>query len=190
MKPESPTIQRPVRRQRSVAPSKPSGKSSSGATIRIRTATAQDVPTILAMIRGLAIYEKLAHEVRASTAQLKRDGFGRKRYFRVLLAEQNRRSIGFALYFFSYSTFLAKPTLYLEDLFVLPKARGTGAGKALLRALARAALKEGCGRMDWLVLANNSPAIDFYRRLGAQLHPLWVPTRLTGDALRRLAQGA
>jgi GNAT superfamily N-acetyltransferase len=141
------------------------------------------------MIRGLAEYEKLAHEVRASRAQLKRDGFGRKRYFRVFLADQGQRSVGFALYFFSYSTFLAKPTLYLEDLFVVPRARGTGAGKALLRALAKAALKEGCGRMDWQVLADNAPAIEFYERLGAKLHPTWVPTRLTGEPLRRLANG-
>ena len=141
------------------------------------------------MIRGVAEYEKLAHEVRASTSQLKRDGFGRKRYFRVLLAERGKKAVGFALYFFSYSTFLAKPTLYLEDLYVRPAARGTGAGKALLRALAREALKEGCGRMDWQVLADNAPAIEFYERLGAKLHPQWVPTRLSGDPLQRLADG-
>ena len=183
-------MERTKQRRRTPTASGSSRKSGAAKAVRIRPGTAKDVPTILAMIRGLAAYEKLAHEVRASTAQLKRDGFGRKRYFRVLLAEQNRRSIGFALYFFSYSTFLAKPTLYLEDLFVLPKARGTGAGKALLRALARSALKEGCGRMDWQVLANNTPAIDFYKRLGAKLHPIWVPTRLTGAPLHRLANGA
>jgi GNAT superfamily N-acetyltransferase len=140
------------------------------------------------MIRGLAEYEELAHEVRATAARLRRDGFGARRYFRVLLAERGRTAVGFALYFFTYSTFLAKPTLFLEDLFVWPDERSTGAGKALLRALAREAVRNGCGRMDWLVLANNSPAIRFYRGLGAKLHAEWVPTRLSGALLRRLAR--
>src|SRR5579863_8520998 len=146
--------------------------------LTIRPGKTRDVPTILRMIRGLAEYEKLAHEVRATPTQLKRSGFGRKRYFRVLIAERGERPVGYALYFFSYSTFLARPALYLEDLFVVPKERGTGAGKGLLRELARIALKEGCERMDCIVLADNTPAIRFYERLGAEFHPEWVPTRL------------
>ncbi len=140
------------------------------------------------MIRGLAEYEKLAHEVRATAARIRRDGFGARRYFRVLIAERGRSAVGFALYFFAYSTFLAQPTLFLEDLFVLPESRSTGAGKALLRALAQAAVRHGCGRMDWLVLADNAPAIRFYRGLGAKLHGEWVPARLTGAPLRHLAR--
>jgi GNAT superfamily N-acetyltransferase len=159
------------------------------APLRLRRATRRDVPTILALIRGLADYEKLAHVVRATPARLARDGFGRRRTFRVLLAERGRRAVGFALYFFAYSTFLARPTLFLEDLYVVPEERGSGAGKRLLRALAQAAVKAGCGRMDWLVLADNLPAIGFYENLGATLHPGWVPARLKDAALRKLAWG-
>lgn len=159
------------------------------AALRLRPATRRDVPAILALIRGLADYEKLAHEVRATERRLLRDGFGRRRYFRVLLVERGRRPVGFALYFFAYSTFLARPTLYLEDLYVVPEERGTGAGKRLLGALARIAVKEGCGRMDWLVLADNAPAIGFYERLGAKLHAAWVPARLADVPLRNLARG-
>jgi GNAT superfamily N-acetyltransferase len=140
------------------------------------------------MIRGLAEYERLAHEVKATAARIRHDGFGASPMFRVLIAERGEAPVGFALYYFGYSTFLARPTLFLEDLFVLPSERGTGAGKALLRALARAALRSGCRRMDWLVLADNAPAIQFYRRLGAVLHPGWVPARLAAAPLRRLAR--
>jgi len=97
--------------------------------------------------------------------------------------------VGFALYFFTYSTFLARPTLYVEDLFVLPEQRGKGAGKALLAALARIAVRRGCGRMEWVVLGENAPAIRFYRRLGASLRKEWILTRLTDVPLRRLARG-
>lgn len=159
------------------------------ARVRIRPATVRDVPTILKMIRGLAAYEKLAHEVRATPARLRRDGFGKRRFFQVLICERGKAPVGFALYFFSYSTFLARPKLYLEDLFVVPEERGTGAGKALLRALAREALRNGCGGMDWLVLDWNAPAIRFYERLGAKLHPNWIPTRLFHLPLKKLARG-
>jgi GNAT superfamily N-acetyltransferase len=98
--------------------------------------------------------------------------------------------VGFALYFYTYSTFLGRPSLYLEDLFVLPEERGRGAGKALLRALAKIAVARGCGRMEWTVLDWNTPSIRFYKRLGARLHKEWVLTRLTGPALRRLGRGA
>src|SRR5260370_40232946 len=118
------------------------------------------------MIRGLAEYERLAHEVRATASRLRRDGFGRWSYFQTLICWHGRTAVGFALYFFTYSTFVARPTLYVEDLFVLPEQRGKGAGKALLGALARIAVRRGCGRMEWAVLGENAPAIRFYTRLG------------------------
>ncbi|MBI3635396.1 MAG: GNAT family N-acetyltransferase [Candidatus Rokubacteria bacterium] len=154
-----------------------------------RRASARDVPTIVALIRGLAKYERLLGECHVSSAGIRRDGFGRgRRYFEALICRRGRVPVGFALYFFTYSTFLAKPTLYLEDLFVVPEQRGVGAGKALLRALARIAVRRGCGRMEWAVLDWNTPSIRFYRRLGARLRRDWILTRLTGASLRRLAR--
>jgi GNAT superfamily N-acetyltransferase len=158
------------------------------ASLVIRAGTARDVPTILALIRGLAEYERLAHQMEATPARVRAHGFGPRRYFQTLICRRGGRPIGFALYFFTYSTFLARPSLYLEDLFVLPEERGTGAGKSLLRALARIAVRRGCGRMEWAVLDWNRPAIRFYRRLGAQLRRQWILTRLTGTPLRRLAR--
>ena len=154
----------------------------------IRRGTERDVPTILKLIRGLAEYERLAHEVEATTARVRAHGFGRRRYFETIIGRRDGKPVGFALYFFTYSTFLARPTLYLEDLFVLPEERGTGAGKALLRALARIAVRRGCGRLEWAVLDWNRPAIGFYKRLGAKLRRQWILTRLTGAPLRRLAR--
>jgi len=154
----------------------------------IRRGTERDVPTILKLIRGLAEYERLAHEVEATTARVRAHGFGRRRYFETIICRRGGTPVGFALYFFTYSTFLARPTLYLEDLFVLPEKRGTGAGKALLRALARIAVRRGCGRLEWAVLDWNRPAIGFYKRLGAKLRRQWILTRLTGAPLRRLAR--
>jgi GNAT superfamily N-acetyltransferase len=156
--------------------------------LRIRRATRRDVPTIVALIRGLAEYERLAHEVEATADRIRRHGFGRHRYFETLLCLRGRQPIGFALYFFTYSTFLARPTLYLEDLFVLPDERGRGAGKRLLEALARIAVRRGCGRVEWAVLDWNAPAIRFYESLGAVLRKDWVLTRLTGEPLRRLGR--
>ncbi|MBM3218981.1 MAG: GNAT family N-acetyltransferase [Candidatus Rokubacteria bacterium] len=156
--------------------------------LRIRAGTRRDAPTILALIRGLADYERLAHEVDATLPRILRHGFGTPRYFETLLCFDGRRAVGFALYFFTYSTFLARPTLYLEDLFVSPDARGRGAGKALLAALARIATRRGCGRMEWTVLDWNTPAIGFYERLGARLRKDWILTRLSGPALRRLGR--
>lgn len=155
--------------------------------LRIARATRRDVPTILALIRGLAEYERLAHEVQATAARLRRHGFGRTRYFETLLCWSGPTPVGFALYFYSYSTFLARPTLYLEDLFVRPDARGQGAGRALLARLARLAVRRGCGRLEWAVLDWNEPAIRFYERLGARLRRDWILTRLTGEPLARLA---
>jgi GNAT superfamily N-acetyltransferase len=154
----------------------------------IRRGAERDVPTILRLIRGLAEYERLAHEVEATTARVRAHGFGRRRYFETIICRRAGKPVGFALYFFTYSTFLARPTLYLEDLFVLPEERGTGAGKALLRALARIAVRRGCGRLEWTVLDWNRPAIGFYKRLGAKLRRQWILTRLTGAPLRRLAR--
>ena len=139
------------------------------------------------MIRGLAEYERLAHTVRMTPAAARRHGFGRRRYFETLICRRAGRPIGFALYFFTYSTFRAQPSLYLEDLFVLPEERGVGAGRALLAALARIAVRRGCGRMEWAVLDWNAPSIRFYEKLGAKLRREWVLTRLTARPLRRLA---
>ena len=154
----------------------------------IRRGTARDVPVILGLIRGLAEYERLAHEVRATASRVRAHGFGARSYFETIICRRGGRPIGFALYFFTYSTFLAQPTLYLEDLFVVPEERGAGAGRALLKALARIAVRRGCGRLEWAVLDWNRPAIGFYRRLGARLHRQWIITRLTGAPLRRLAR--
>jgi GNAT superfamily N-acetyltransferase len=156
--------------------------------LRIRRATRRDAPVILGLIRGLAEYEKLAHEVEATIERIRRHGFGPRRYFETLLCFRGRTPIGFALYFFTYSTFLGRPSIWLEDLFVVPEVRGQGGGKALLAELARIALRRGCGRMEWTVLDWNTPSIKFYERLGAKLRKDWVLTRLTGEPLRRLAE--
>ena len=156
--------------------------------LSIRRATRRDVPTILALIRGLAEYERLARQMVATAGRLRRHGFGRRRYFETLICRRGRAPVGFALYYFTYSTFLGRPTLYLEDLFVRPEERGNGAGKALLHELARVAVKRGCGRMEWTVLDWNTPSIRFYRKLGATLRREWILTRLTGAPLRRLAR--
>jgi GNAT superfamily N-acetyltransferase len=155
----------------------------------IRRATRRDLPTIVALIRGLAAYERLTHRLEFTPARLARHGFGRRRYFEALICRRRGRAIGFALYFFAYSTFLGRPSLYLEDIFVAPDERRRGAGLAMLRRLAGIALARGCGRMEWTVLDWNRPAIRFYRRLGARLHPEWTLTRLAGAPLRRLARG-
>jgi GNAT superfamily N-acetyltransferase len=157
------------------------------AALTIRRGTRRDVPTILALVRGLAEYERLLHECVATPGKLRRDGFGRRPYFHTLICRRRGRPVGFALYFFTYSPVLARPTLYLEDLFVLPEERGRGAGLALLRALARLAVRRGCGRMEWTVLDWNAPARRFYRALGAGFRTEWVLTRLTGVPLARLA---
>ena len=156
--------------------------------LTIRPGTARDVPTILALIRGLADYERLRRECKATAAGVRRHGFGRRPYFETLIARRGGRPVGFALYFFTFSTFLAKPTLYLEDLFVLPEERGRGAGRTLLAALARIAVRRGCGRLEWAVLDWNRPAIGFYGRLGARFRREWILTRLTGAPLERLAR--
>ena len=159
------------------------------ARLSIRRGTRRDVPLILALIRGLAEYERLAHQMDATPARIRRHGFGRRPYFETLICRRGRAPVGFALYFYTYSTFLGRPSLYLEDLFVLPQERGKGAVKALLRTLAKIAVARGCGRMEWTVLDWNTPSIRFYKRLGARLRKEWVLTRLTGVPLTRLARG-
>jgi len=163
-------------------------ESSAAARFTIRRGRPRDAATIVRLIQGLAEYERLAHQVEATTGRIRRHGFGRRPYFETLICRRGGRAVGFALYFFTYSTFLGRPSLYLEDLFVLPEERGNGAGRALLRALAKIAVRRGCGRMEWTVLDWNRPAIGFYRGLGAKLHKEWVLTRLTGAPLRRLAR--
>jgi GNAT superfamily N-acetyltransferase len=156
--------------------------------LRVRRGTQRDASTIVALIRGLAEYEKLAHECAATVSGIRRHGFGAKRYFETLICERDDTAVGFALYFFTFSTFLARPTLYLEDLFVLPAERGRGAGRTLLAELARIAVRKGCGRMEWAVLDWNTPSIGFYERLGARLRRDWILTRLSGAPLRKLAR--
>ena len=156
--------------------------------LTIRPGTPRDIAAIVRLIRGLARYEHLEHTVKIDASRVRRHGFGARPYFETLLCRRSGRVIGFALYYFTYSTFLAQPTLYIEDLFVEPEERGAGAGKALIRALARVAVRRGCGRMEWTVLDWNRPAIQFYKRIGATLRKEWVLTRLTGAPLRRLAR--
>ncbi len=179
---------RPATSRKGPAPSAAPARGARAGALSIRPGTARDVPTILALIRGLADYEKLAKECQATAANIRRHGFGARRYFETLICRRDGRPVGFALYFFTYSTFLTRPTLYLEDLFVLPDERGRGAGRALLESLAGIAVRKGCGRMEWAVLDWNRPAIGFYKRLGAGLRKEWILTRLTGDALRNLAR--
>lgn len=125
----------------------------------------------------------------ATVGRIRRHGFGPRRYFETLICRRGKVPVGLALYYFTYSTFLGRPTLYLEDLFVLPKERGNGAGRALLRELATIAVRRGCGRMEWTVLDWNTPSIRFYEKVGAKLRKEWILTRLTGAPLRRLARG-
>ncbi|MBL8799999.1 MAG: GNAT family N-acetyltransferase [Planctomycetia bacterium] len=154
----------------------------------IRPATPADVPTICRLIRGLAEYEKLTDEVVLDEGQLRDHLFGPRPYAEVLLAEEGSEIIGFALFFHNYSTFLGRPGIYLEDLFVEPSRRGQGHGKQLLLALAKLAVDRGCGRLEWSVLDWNEPAIRFYESLGATALKEWTVYRVTGDALRRLAE--
>jgi GNAT superfamily N-acetyltransferase len=156
----------------------------------IRSARPADVPVILTLIRGLADYEKLSHEVEATEEKLDRSLFpadGSPPAAHCVLVEVDGAPAGFALYFFNYSTFLAKPGLYLEDLFVQPAFRGRGLGKALLLHLAKLANDRGCGRMEWTVLDWNQPAIDFYESIGARRLKEWQHCRLTGPALQQYA---
>lgn len=153
----------------------------------IRPAVEADVPLILRFIRELAEYERLAHEVVATEEGLRGTLFGARPFAEVVIAEEEGEPAGFALFFHNYSTFLGRPGLYLEDLYVRPEMRGAGIGRALLAHLARLAVERGCGRLEWWVLDWNEPAIRFYRSLGAQPMDDWTVFRVTGDALTQLA---
>jgi GNAT superfamily N-acetyltransferase len=153
----------------------------------IRAAEPRDVPELLRLIRGLAEYEKLAHMAVGTEAQLKDALFCARPAAEALMAERAGRAVGFALFFTTFSTFLCKPGIYLEDLFVEPGHRGSGIGKALLRRLARLAAERDCGRLEWRVLDWNEPSIAFYKSLGAQLMPEWILVRMTEGELAAFA---
>ncbi len=156
-------------------------------SIRIRSASKEDVPVVAELIRGLARYEKLEHEVVMTEDLLAAGLFGERAYAEVLLAVDEERPVGFALFFHNFSTFLGRPGIYLEDLFVVPEERGSGVGRALLEQLARLAVDRGCARLEWAVLDWNRDAIAFYERLGARPNSDWTVYRLTGEALTTLA---
>jgi GNAT superfamily N-acetyltransferase len=157
------------------------------AEFQIRRAHVEDVPIILELIRDLATYERAPNEVTATEEQLVDVLFGKRPAAEVLLAFEKKSPVGFAVYFHNFSTWLGRPGLYLEDLFVKPEQRGKGYGHALLGALAKIALERGCGRMEWAVLDWNEPAIKFYRSLGAKPMDEWTVFRLTRDGIIRLA---
>jgi len=155
---------------------------------KIRSARVADVPIILQLIRDLATYERAPNEVWATEEQLVDVLFGKKPAAEILLAFENETPVGFAVFFHNFSTWLGRPGLYLEDLFVKPEKRGKGYGHALLVDLAKIARDRGCGRMEWAVLNWNDPAIQFYRKLGAKPMEEWTVFRLTRDGIAELAK--
>lgn len=157
--------------------------------LNIRSATVNDAALILQFISDLAEYEREPQAVTATEADLVRDGFGADPKFRVVIAEWDGKPAGFALFFYNYSTWLGRPGLYLEDVFVRPEFRGKGIGKSLLLYLARLAVREDCGRFQWQVLDWNTPSIGFYESLGAKVMKEWLTMRVEGEALERLAAG-
>jgi len=157
--------------------------------LKILPAKENDVGRILSFIKELAEYERLPHEVVATEEILKETLFGARPFAEVLFALYDDQPVGYALFFHSFSTFLGRPGVYLEDLYVRPSMRGNGIGKALLAYLARLAVERKCGRLEWAVLNWNEPAIGFYEKLGARAMDEWTVYRLAGDALKRLAEG-
>ena len=155
--------------------------------LTIRPATPADIPLIQQFIRDLAEYEREPEAAIATQEHLMRDGFGPEPKYRCVIAEWSGEPAGFAFFFYNYSTWQGKPGLYLEDLFVKPSFRGKGIGKALLLHLAKIAVSENCGRFQWQVLDWNTPAIDFYKSLGAEMMSAWLTMRVEGDNLRKLA---
>jgi GNAT superfamily N-acetyltransferase len=158
--------------------------------LSIRPATAKDAALIVQFVRDLAEYERDPKAAVATEADFIRDGFGADPKFKVVFAEWNGEPAGFALFFYNYSTWQGRPGLYLEDLFVRPEFRGKGIGKALLLHLAKIAVENNCGRYQWQVLDWNTPAIDFYKSLGAEIMKEWLTMRVEGDALERVAKMA
>lgn len=156
-------------------------------SLRLRDAGREDLDLVLHFIRALAEYEQLAHEVKADAATLGRFLFEEPRRAEALIAEWDGRPVGFAVWYYSFSTFLGRPSLYVEDVFVEPAMRGKGIGKAVFAHLAARALAQGCGRMEWSVLDWNAPSIAFYRSLGAKPREGWTLQQLTGEALSALA---
>lgn len=162
---------------------------SDSATVAITPATPADVPALFQLVTALAEYEKLSHEVTGTPEDLARHLFSDRPYIEAILARVEDTPVGFALFFHNFSTFLMKPGIYLEDLFVLSEYRGQGIGKLLLQALGKLAVERDCGRLEWSVLDWNAPAIAFYQRMGAQIRTEWQPCRVTGEALQQLAKG-
>lgn len=156
-------------------------------TTAIRNAVEADAPQILAFVRALAAYERAPEAVSATEADLRKHGFGTNPYFQCLIAEEDGQPAGFALYFFDYSTWLGRPGIYLEDIFVYPEFRGRGIGKALLRRVGAVAVEKGCARLKWEVLDWNTPAIEFYSSMGGEPMTEWRTMRVTGEDLARLA---
>ncbi|MCP2730355.1 GNAT family N-acetyltransferase [Limnofasciculus baicalensis] len=154
---------------------------------RLRQATPSDVPMLFALILALAEYEKLSHTVTGNIDNLKEHLFGAKPYGEAIIADYGGKGVGFALFFHNYSTFLTKPGIYIEDIFVLPEFRRMGIGKAILKYIAELAVNRSCGRLEWSVLDWNQPAIAFYEEMGASVLPDWRICRVTGDALTQLA---
>lgn len=159
-------------------------------TFLIRQATEADIPVIRSFITQLADYERLSDKMIATDDSLRDALFGPRRSAEVLLAYADAQPVAFAVFFHNFSTFLGRPGIYLEDLFVIPEMRGKGYGKALLVELARLAVERGCGRLEWAVLDWNEPAIGFYKKLGAEPMSEWTVFRMTGDSLERLAKGS
>ena len=155
--------------------------------MKIRPATEADLGTIEELIHALAEYERMADEVVMTGQLLRQNLFGERPYAEVLIAEVDGEAAGFALFFHNFSTFVGRPGIYLEDLFVRPEHRAKGFGKALLKRLAEIAVERGCGRMEWAVLDWNEPAIGFYKKLGARPNDDWTVFRLAGESLRNLA---
>jgi GNAT superfamily N-acetyltransferase len=158
------------------------------ANVQVRVASPADIPLILEFIRDLAEYERLLHEVDATEADIRRDLFGENPRAFCEIAEADGVPVGFALWFYSYSTFRGSAGIYLEDLFVIPGARGAGAGKALLRRLAQRCVEADLGRLEWSVLDWNTPSIEFYDSLGAMKKEGWTVRRLYGESLAKLAE--
>ena len=156
-------------------------------TLSIRPAIPADLPLIAGFIRDLAEYEKLSHEVRFEEAKLGENLFGARPYAEIVIGEIDGTPQGFALFFHNFSTFEGRPGIYLEDLFVRPKARGSGLGKALLAHLAKLCVERDCARLEWWVLDWNEPSIGFYKSLGAKLMDEWTVMRVDGEALMKLA---